>query len=197
LWDRDLAIRGTSINSISKQPVVKPGRTWDTHKVEAGHQQHKVDKQKPMALESDLSFLDKGLANAASMGLAQLLVGFVRLGLVQEEAPDDEDDRRAGAEPEQRPPFVRRGADEATSKGSGEKIAKRVSLLQQTTHQTPGFDGDVLEGCGGGIAVEPSHGNAEESSASKELTIRLGETSALIDETVSKRSPNHPLHWHR
>jgi hypothetical protein len=77
------------------------------------------------------------------------------------------------------------GVDEGAGEGSGEEVAKRVlsvlaerdlhtadecrlrdpttyALLQDTTHESTGFLGTILEGCGRRIAIEAAHCHAEE-----------------------------------
>lgn len=76
------------------------------HEVEAGHEQDQVGQQQPVPLDGDLALLDKGLADAAALRLAQRLVVVVRVRLAEEQAPNDEDGRRARAEPVEGAPLV-------------------------------------------------------------------------------------------
>lgn len=148
------------------------------HEVEPSHQEDQVDQQHPVAFESHLALLYEGLANIP-LAPACFNLGLIGFCLGEEESPDYEEDWRAGTEPKQGTPTVRRSVNEAASKGSREEIAKRVALLHDTTHQTPGLGGEVLQRRSRSIAVEPSHGNAEKCTARKELRVGVAEAGSL------------------
>ena len=135
-----------------------------------------------MAFDGHLTLLEEGLADIA-LAPARLNLALVRFGLGEEEPPYYEENGRAGAEPEQGAPSVRRGVDEAASKGSREEIAKRVTLLHDATHQAPGLGGEILQRRSCRVAVEPSHGNAEKCTARKELRVGVAEAGSLEFKT--------------
>lgn len=105
--------------------VLQHGRvqilTAMAHKVEARHEEDEVGEQQPVVLEGDLALLDEDLADALGLVVARLLAQAlaleVRVGLGEHETEDDEEEGRAGAEPEQGAPVVAGGVDEAASKG--------------------------------------------------------------------------------
>lgn len=103
------------------------------------------------------------------------------------------------------------GIDEASGKGGGEEIAKGIlgavvskrahqrrimclethSLLQNTAHETSGLQGQVLESSGRRVAVETTHGHAEQSAAGQELLVRVAKASSLkiqVSRTIFKNS---------
>lgn len=53
------------------------------------------------------------------------------------------------------------------------------ALLQHTADETSGFFRTVLEGCGGYVTVEATHGNAKEGSTGEELVVGLAEAGSL------------------
>lgn len=53
------------------------------------------------------------------------------------------------------------------------------ALLQHTTDESSGFLRAVLEGCGGRVTVQATHGDAKEGSAGEELVVSLAEAGSL------------------
>lgn len=53
------------------------------------------------------------------------------------------------------------------------------ALLEHTADETSGFFRTILEGCGGRVAVEATHGDAKEGSAGEELVVGLTEAGSL------------------
>lgn len=99
------------------------------HEVEARHEEHEVHEEEPVSLERHLALLDEDFAHARVLLpglLAKALALAVGYRLGQHESEDDEEDGRAGAEPEQRAPAVRSRVDEAAGKGGTEEIAECI-----------------------------------------------------------------------
>lgn len=171
------------------------------HEVEASHQQNEIRKQQPVPLQSYLALSEERLGDAAPGFLGRpphrlpLLV-YLRLG--EHQTVDNDQDGRACAEPEQRPPAVGRRVHQATGERGGEQVAKGVALLEHTAHKTTGVLREILEGGGGCVAIQTAHGDAEEPNkhesimrthrytgrldlraAGEELAVILGEAGAL------------------
>jgi hypothetical protein len=70
------------------------------HEVEAGHEADEVDQEKPVLLQSDLALSDECACNAWTSSRALGLTLAERLGLGQAQTEEDDEDRRAGSEPE-------------------------------------------------------------------------------------------------
>lgn len=102
------------------------------------------------------------------------------LGLRQAETEENDQHRRTGAEPEERPPAMRGRIDEATRKGRRKQIPEGVTLLEHTGDDTAGRFGAVLEGSCGGITVQTTHGDSEQSTAGQELPVGLTESSSKL-----------------
>ena len=154
------------------------------HEVKARHQEDQVDQKQPVACNGYFALFYEGLADIA-LTLARLDLAFIRLGLGEEESPDDEDDGWTGAEPEQRTPAMRRGIHKPAGESSREEIAERVALLHNTAHQTPSFRGKIFQRGGRRIAVEAPHGHAKKCAARKKLGVGVAKPGALGFVAVS------------
>ena len=102
------------------------------HEVEAGHEEDKIAQHLPVVPKRYSSFRDECLADVAASGAYTLSLDEA-LGLRQAETEGNEEDRRASAEPEERAPTVLGSVDQATGKGYCQEIAKRITLLKNTT----------------------------------------------------------------
>lgn len=134
------------------------------HEVESGHEQDHVDQCKPVVLNGLASLVNKATRGSGCI-LSHNLPLTIRLGLGEVESPDDEEDRRASAEPKQRPPRVDGCVNQRTSKGSGQEIADGITSLEQTGHDTTSCIWAVFKSSCHGVSVETAHGDSEESSA--------------------------------
>lgn len=102
------------------------------HEVEASHQQDKVDEQQPVPPESHFALAQEGLGDAAPGFLSRSphgLACLVDMCLGEHQAIQDDEDRRARAEPVQRSPAVGGRVDESAGERGGEQIAKGIALL--------------------------------------------------------------------
>ena len=75
------------------------------HKIKASHQEHEVDEQEPVSLQSDFPFHDEGPAFAA-VGIADFCTFNVRLGFREHKAEGDDQNWWTGAEPVEWTPGV-------------------------------------------------------------------------------------------
>ncbi len=102
-------------------------------KLKPASEKDQVDEQDPVAFDGDLSLSEEGLGDIATT-CARAATGFVALlidlGLWQEETPGNDEDRRAGAEPEQGSPSVGGSINQTAREGGSEKVAERITLLQ-------------------------------------------------------------------
>lgn len=152
------------------------------HKVESSHQQNQIRKKHPVSPKRNFPLAQERLRNTGPSSLgrpAHRLPLLVRICLGQQEAEDDDQHGRARAEPEERPPPVRGGVDEAPGEGCRQEVAEGVALLEYAGHQPSGLLGEILESGGGCISVQAAHGNAEQGPTSEELAISLAEAGAL------------------
>ena len=92
--------------------------------------------------------------------------------------------------PEQRAPPVRCGVNESSCKGSGEKIAKCISLLQHARNNTSGFRWTILDGSGSSVSVETSHGNSIDSPDCQKLLIGLTKASSKLENDEEDQVDN-------
>ena len=53
------------------------------------------------------------------------------------------------------------------------------ALLEDTAHQSAGIFGKILKGGCGGVSVQTTHGDTEQSSAGEELTVSVAEAGSL------------------
>lgn len=123
-----------------------------TDAIETCHKNNHVGEEKPILLHRLVGFLEEsehvGLfgASMAASGLtflpfALLSFGFGNLEVVclrQESTPNDDQDRRASAEPEQTSPSLRGSGHESSVEYGGKKVSDRVALLEQTREDTTG-----------------------------------------------------------
>lgn len=72
--------------------------TTSYHEIESSHEQDEVGQKNPMSPQSDFSFFDKGRSNARAV-CANLLAFDERLSLWKHQAKNDDENRRASAEP--------------------------------------------------------------------------------------------------
>ena len=117
-----------------------------TDAVESRHKNNHIGEQKPILLHSFVRFFEEsehvglfGTSMAASgltfLPLALLAFGFGNLEVIclgKKSAPDDDQDGRASAEPEQTSPSLRGSGHKSSVEYGSEKVADRVSLLEQT-----------------------------------------------------------------
>lgn len=104
------------------------------HEVEARHEKDKIYQQKPVVLESDFAFFDENLSfSVCASNFSCALAFLVRLCLGEHQTSDDEEDRGASAEPEERTPVVGGCIDETASKCGTEKVPE--SILQQLDYE--------------------------------------------------------------
>ena len=116
------------------------------HEVEASHQQHKVHKHQPVALQRDLALFNKYLGRVRSF-FAESLALEVGVRFGETETKKDDEHWGSGAEPEEWAPSVANGIDESAGEDGGEEVAKGVALLEHTGDDTAGLFGAVFESC--------------------------------------------------
>lgn len=133
-----------------------------------------------MTLKSHLAFGNEGRRDTR-LAFTKGLPAPEGLSLRQAKTEENDQHRRAGAEPEEGPPAVGGGVDEAPRKGRGKQIPEGVTLLEHTGDDTAGLFGAVLE-CGrGGITVQTAHGDSEQGTAGQELPIGLAESRSKLE----------------
>ena len=81
------------------------------HEVEPSHQEHKVNQEQPVLLESDLAFGDE-CAGYASIRMSNGISLTVGLGLWQAETERNNQNWWASSEPEKRSPAMRCGVNQ-------------------------------------------------------------------------------------
>lgn len=135
--------------------------------VEARHENNHIGEEEPVLPHSLVGFFEEsehigllGAGMAASgftfLPLALLTFGFGNLEVVclgQKRAPDDDQDRRASAEPEQTSPSLRGSGHESSVEYGSEKVSDRIPLLEQTREDTAGIVGKIFQ-CGGSSRSE-------------------------------------------
>jgi len=121
---------------------------WRTyHEVEAGHQEDEVDQQEPVALESHFAFREEGRGDILA-GFADGFALAEDFGFREAETESDDEDWRAGAEPEElkvgqflktrgmhgkvmayRPPAMACCVDKTSCEGCGKKVTESISTI--------------------------------------------------------------------
>lgn len=144
---------------------------WAYHVAESGHEHHHVDEGKPVVPQGVRRLLKEAGRGGPTCKLA--LAKGARLG--QAEPPGDEQNRRAGAEPEQWPPAVTGRVDERPRKGGGEEVAQGVAAREEARNDASGLIGTVLEGRGDGVSVYCAHGDAKQGPGCQELAVLAAE----------------------
>lgn len=96
-----------------------------------------------MFFQSDFSFFEEGIGDVA-VGVSDEFSFFEWIGFRHEETGDDEEDGRAGAEPVEWSPAVRRGVDETACEGCGEEVAEGIALLEHATDKTTSCFGTIF-----------------------------------------------------
>lgn len=151
------------------------------HEVEARHHEHEVDEEHPVLSDGDAAFGDEGAGEMAA-GDADGFALAEAFGFREAEAEEDEEDWRAGAEPVEGTPAVGGGVDETTRKCGGEQVAKGVALLEHPADDPSRFFGAIFQGRGCRIAVQSTHGNAEEGTAGQKLAVGVAEAGAQLQD---------------
>ena len=82
--------------------------------------------------------------------------------LRQAEPEDDEQNRRACAEPKQRSPPMATGVHERPCKNCREKISHYISNLKNPRDETTSRKWTIFECCGDSIAIHASHCNTKQ-----------------------------------
>lgn len=148
--------------------------------VEASHQQDGVDGQLPVVLEHLLDLVKEDFG----LGLSRLF------DIVLPLHPGAEEDLtlwKKGTENTGKSGDTGTGPEEGAPGGLGneiqvddgsDKVTARVTLLQDTAGNTTSFDGEVLEGGGGGETPDTTHTDTEETSKGEELREGLDEAGA-------------------
>ncbi len=98
------------------------------HKVESGHKKDKVDQKQPMLADCNATLLQEGASNVALL-ISNLDTSLVCLCLRKTQSEDDDQDRRASAEPVKRAPSMGSGVDKSSRKGGRQKITESIALL--------------------------------------------------------------------
>lgn len=151
-----------------------------THEVESSHQDDEVDEKLPVVLEGDFTFSDESAGDVLSC-FADTLALDESVGLREAETVDDDQDWRAGTEPEKRSPSVRSGVDEATSEDGCEEVSECVSLLEHTRDDSSCGLWTVFKSGRRGVTVQTAHRHTVERTNSEELLVGLAETSSELE----------------
>ena len=130
-----------------------------------------------MSPQCNFPFGNKCLPDIALL-VSDRVTFYVCIGLRQAESEDDNQNGRAGAEPEEWAPAVRSGVDKTSRKCRGQKIAERIALLQHARNDSTSFLRAILESCCSSITIQTTHCNAEKCSAGKELLVGLTKSSS-------------------
>jgi hypothetical protein len=133
-----------------------------------------------MSLKCNFAFCNERLPNIALL-ISNGVTFNVRISFWQAETENDDQNRWAGTEPEERAPAVRSGVDKASRKSSCQKITKSVALLQHAGNDSTCLLRAILESGCSSIAVQTTHCDTEQSSACKELLIVLAEACPQLE----------------
>jgi len=116
------------------------------------------------------------------MVVSIVLLGFQELlGLGEQTSGKTDRDGEASCDPEDSLPCLCCTTDTKIGAGS-EHISERVSLLQDTRHQTSCIDWTMLKCHGDGVTVDTSHEETEERSDGQELLKCLGVDGGNLEE---------------
>ena len=121
-----------------------------------------------------------GLALSFTLGTNELL------GFGEEEADDSNSNGQSGADPEDGFPGLGRASDTEIGTG-GDDITERVTLLEDSRHETSSIDGTVFESHGNGVAIDTTHEETEERANSE----KLGKGGAVYGCNLEKTKDDH------
>ena len=161
------------------------------HEVEASHEENQVYQQQPMTFQRHFAFSNERPPDISTLVPDELTL-LERIGFWQTETEDDEQNRRAGTEPIQRTPAVRRSIDKTPRKCCRQKVPKSVSLLQHTRNNTTCRMRAVLQSRRGGITIQTTHRDTEQRSTGQELLVGLAEARAEL-----QRDEEDVVHYER
>jgi hypothetical protein len=133
-----------------------------------------------MFLNGNLPLRQERTSNTPPLITHELTLN-IGIGLRKAKTKDDNQDRRASTKPVKWAPSVGRRVNEPSRKRRRQEIAKRITLLQHARDQTTSLLGTVLQGGGGGITIQATHGHTKQGTAGQELLVVLAETRAELE----------------
>jgi hypothetical protein len=156
--------------------------------VEPGHEEDTVDTHAPLCLEHDLGLSPEG-ARCLSLATCLLCLDeLLRLG--EADADKSDSNGETGSDPEDSLPCVGCSSNSQVGAGS-EHVTERVSLLEDTTHETTSVGRAVLKCHGDSIAIDTAHKKAKQGADSQELV-----EGCRVDGGDLKKTENDHVHDH-
>lgn len=151
------------------------------HEIESSQQQYKVSQNKPMPLDSHLSFFEERRSHSSHLS-SSFLSSSERLRFGKKQTIQNNQHWNGSRKPIERSPSMRGRINQGTRKCCRQQISKRISLLKNTRDNPTSLQGTIFKGGGCSIAVYATHGDTEESSTGQELLVGLAKTGAQLED---------------